>query len=389
MTKENESQAAAVVESEDIPREALADHHRASHCEDGNGQVNTTLKVVCVDPRVDSLWRTLVDQMRSSLFHSPSWIWVLTETYGWEAHAQMILDDQKRPLAGIPFCRIADILGKRIVALPFSDYCDPLVGDPHSWRLLIDELLPEHCPIILRSLHNSLPATDQRFTLRNQARWHGMDLRPRLDALWSGMHDSTHRAIRKSQREGVVVRVAESEEELRAFFELHLRVRKYKYGLLAQPFRFFQKIWRHFVETQHGFLLLAVFQDRIVAGDFFLEWKDTLYYKFNASNQDDLSHRPNDLLIWEGIQRAKARGLGFLDLGLCDWDQEGLARYKRKFGSEEKTISFLRYEPDGSPAQAEKELRDLLDQLTRCFTDQAVPDPVTERAGQDLYRLFT
>lgn len=376
MTRDDESQAATVVESEDIPRERLADNP-------------TTLKLVCIDPRVDPLWSALVDQVRSSLFHSPSWIWVLTETYGWEAHAHVLLDDQGRPLAGIPFCRIADILGKRIVALPFSDYCDPLVGDLHSWRLLIDELLSEHCPIILRSLHNSLPATDQRFTLVKQARWHGVDLRPELDALWRGMHDSSRRAIKKSQREGVVVRVAQSEEELRAFFDMHLKVRKYKYSLLAQPFRFFQNIWRHFVETQHGFLLLAVFQDRILAGDFFLEWKDTLYYKFNASNPEELSHRPNDLLTWEGIQHAKARGLTFLDFGLCDWDQEGLARYKRKFGSEEKTISFLRYEPNGSPTRAQKELRDFLDQLTRRFTDQLVPDPVTERAGEDLYRLFT
>ena len=52
---------------------------------------------------------------------------------------------------------------------------------------------------------------------------------------------------------------------------------------LAQPFVFFQNIWRHFVDQQNGFLLLALYQDKIVAGDFFLEWKDTLYYKFNAS----------------------------------------------------------------------------------------------------------
>jgi len=54
----------------------------------------------------------------------------------------------------------------------------------------------------------------------------------------------------KSQREGLVVRLAQSEEELRAFFEMHLKVRKYKYGLLAQPYRFFQNIWRHFIGTR-------------------------------------------------------------------------------------------------------------------------------------------
>src|SRR6266513_2451673 len=264
------------------------------------------MKVVCVDPRTDPLWRSLVEKTESSVFHSPSWIRVLTDTYGWEASAYVIVDDAGEPRAGIPFCRITDMFGERIVALPFSDYCDPLIRDTESWRVLIDKLLPEHCPINLRCLHNDVPLTDERFSL-----------------------------------------------------------------------------------AQHGFLLLAIHGDKIVAGDFFLEWKDTLYYKFNASLPDDLSHRPNDLLIWHGIQEGKKRGLTYLDFGLSDIDQEGLIRYKRKFGTEEKTISFLHYSPNGGPTSAEKEIRQLLGKLTATFTDHLVPDQITEKAGEDLYRLFS
>jgi CelD/BcsL family acetyltransferase involved in cellulose biosynthesis len=347
------------------------------------------MNIVRVDPRTDPVWQLLVDRTPSSVFHSPAWIQVLTDTYGWEASAYVVLDDRGEPCGGIPFCRISDVMGERIVALPFSDYCDPLVNDSQCWQLLMECFMPESCPIVMRCLHNSLPLADERFSLTKQAKWHGLNLTPNLDDLWRGMQDSTHRAIRKSQREGLVVRVADSEDELRAFFEMHLKIRKYKLGLLAQPFSFFQNIWRHFVDTQHGFLLLALYQDKIVAGDFFIEWKDTLYYKFNASLPADLSHRPNDLLIWEGIQRGKARGFNFFDFGLSDIDQEGLVRYKRKFGTVEKTISFLRYTPNGSPTLAEKLTRDLLAQLTHQFTDQMVPDPVTERAGENLYRLFT
>ena len=346
------------------------------------------MNIVSVDPRTDPIWRTLVQQSSSSVFHSPAWIQVLTDTYGWEARAYLVLDSRGEPRAGIPFCRVADMMGERVLALPFSDYCDPLGEDQQCWHLLTDCLLSERCPVNLRCLHNSLPLTDQRFTVTKQAKWHGLSLAPGLDDLWRGMQESTQRAIRKSQREGLVIRVATSEHELRAFFEMHLKIRKYKLGLLAQPFLFFQNIWRHFVDTQHGFLLLALYQDKIVAGDFFLEWKDTLYYKFNASLPADLSHRPNDLLIWEGIQRGKARGFNSLDFGLSDIDQEGLVRYKRKFGTQEKIISFLRHAPAGVPSLAERQTRNLLAQLTHRFTDQMVPDLVTEGAGEDLYRLF-
>src|SRR2546430_3740650 len=40
--------------------------------------------------------RRLVDQTPSGVFHSPSWIQVLTDTNGWEASAYVILDDRGR-----------------------------------------------------------------------------------------------------------------------------------------------------------------------------------------------------------------------------------------------------------------------------------------------------
>jgi hypothetical protein len=38
--------------------------------------------------------------------------------------------------------------------------------------------------------------------------------------------------------------------------------------------------------------------------------------------------------------------------------------------------------------RVEKEMRGLLAKLINRFTDQLVSDPVTERAGQDIIRLF-
>ena len=347
------------------------------------------MKVVNADPRTDLAWLHLVERSASSVFHSPNWIQVLSETYGWKPSAYVVVDAQGEPRAGMPFFRISDALGDRIVALPFSDHCDPLVSDLPTWRLLTESLQPAQCAINVRCLHNSLPLADERFALVKRAKWHGLDLRQDVEALWRGIDDSAQRAIRKSQREGIRVRRAQTEQELRTFFEMHLKVRKYKYGLLAQPFSFFQNIWRSFVQNKKAFLLLAVDGDRILAGDLFLEWQGTLYYKFNASVIEDLSRRPNDLLIWEAIQHAKSSGFSSLDLGLSDWDQEGLVRYKRKFGTEEKTISFLRCALNASSRTVENEMRDLLAKLTTRFTDRQVPDRVTERAGEDLYRLFS
>lgn len=345
------------------------------------------MSINCVDPRVDNLWQRLVDQNRSSVFHSPEWIRVLTDTYGLEIRAYVVVDGVGEPRAGIPFCRIADIMGERIVTLPFSDYCDPVVADRDQWNCLIDKLSVERCPIVIRCVHNSVPLADERFALVKRAKWHGLSLEPDLDVIWKGMHSSGRHGIRKALRRGVIVQMAQHEKELRAFFEMHVRVRKYKYRLLPQPYRMFESIWRNFIEKQKGSLMLAVYHGEIIGGVLFLEWKDTLYYKFNASALGDLSLRQNELLLWEGISYGKWKGYSHLDLGLSDWDQEGLVQYKRKFGTEERVISFLRYTIDGPPPQ-ESQVRNLLTQITELFTDESVPDGVTEKAGDILYRYF-
>jgi CelD/BcsL family acetyltransferase involved in cellulose biosynthesis len=346
------------------------------------------MDIVCVDPRSDALWTKLVEEQECDAFHSPGWLRALGDTYGFEVGAYVLVDEAGQPVAGIPFGRIADIRGHRIVTLPFSDYCDPVVGNADQWQQLTEPLLQEQAPFTIRCVHNSLPLTDQRFTLVNRAHWHGMDLRPDLDALWNRLDGSARRAIRKAEKQGVVVYQAQDEADLRAFFEMHLGVRKRKYRLLAQPYRFFQNIWHHCIQEGRGALLVAAYEGHIIGGALFLEWKNRLYYKFNASAPQELAVRPNDLVIWHGIQYGKSRGHSFLDFGLSDWEQDGLVRYKRKFATEEKTISFLRYSPNGGPTREAQQVGGLLPQLTQLFTDETVPDQVTERAGDVLYRYF-
>lgn len=347
------------------------------------------MNIICVDPRTAPEWQDLVQKYPSSVFNSPEWLKVVAETYGIDLFAQVAVDEDGHPQAGVSFCRVRDLFGERIVTRPFSDYCDPLVHDQQEWERLVEPLLSEHCMVTARCLHNDVPLSDERFKLTGQAKWHGIDLRPDLNTLWERIDGSARRAIKKAQNEGVTVRAAQNEDDLRAFFKMHLGIRKGKYHLVAQPYRFFEMIWKHFIEQGKGVVLLAVYQNEIVGGIFFLEWKDTFYYKFNASMANHLTCRPNDLLTWTGIQYAKEKGYPNWDFGLSDWDQEGLLRYKRKYASVEKTISFLQHVPDdAAPVPHSKQLRKLMSQLTDLFTDGTVPDPITEKAGEILYPLF-
>jgi hypothetical protein len=77
------------------------------------------------------------------------------------------------------------------------------------------------------------------------------------------------------------VRVGESIDDVRSFFDLHLHVGSYKYQLLAQPWPFFEHLWTH---LSAGPWTSAARRDGRTGarGVLFLEWAHD-YYKFNAS----------------------------------------------------------------------------------------------------------
>lgn len=344
--------------------------------------------VVVVDPSTDPRWAELVGSRPSSVFQSPAWARVLTSTYQFPLRAKVVLDGGA-PVAGISYAEITDFLDPRLSSLPFSDYCDPVAPNDEVWHDLVDDLLAQGRRFDLRCLDNDIPSSDERFAVVGRAAWHGADLERETDEIWMSLHGSARRAIRKADAAGVTVKMASSKEDLLAFFRLHLQVRKYKYGLLAQPFAFFEHIWTEFMEQDRGFILLASLDGEAVGAILFLEWQDTLYYKFNASHIATLPARPNDRLIWEGIQVGKSRGMRLLDFGLSDLEQEGLVRYKQKYATEEKIITQLRHMPPGAPSDADREGRRVLRDLTAVLVDEAIPDELTARSGDLLYRYFT
>src|SRR5947209_5259481 len=175
---------------------ATTDSARRSSWRPGKGG---DVRAICVDPRTDPRWQRLVDRRPSSAFQSPAWTRVLAETYELDVRAIVLLDECGQPRAGIPFCRISDVFGERIVSLPFSDYCGPVLGDADDWAGLAAGLLAERCLVSIRCRHG-LPGADERFALVKQARWHGADLRPDLCSLWNGLHDSSRRPVQQAQR---------------------------------------------------------------------------------------------------------------------------------------------------------------------------------------------
>lgn len=350
--------------------------------------VQTKISKVTVDPVRDERWKQLLNRYESDVFHSPAWLSVLEKSYGFKTEALVLMNEKGEAYAGFAYCLIEDIFAKRIVSLPFSDFLDPLVDSKESWEILLDELLAEDLTTRFRVLHSDIALQDSRLEQVGRAKWHCTDTTRSEEEMWAGLEGSAKRAIKKARRENIQVTALQEKAELIKFFNLHLGVRKRKYDLLAQPYSFFEAIWDEFMAQGKGQILIASTDTQVIGSIVLLEWADKMYYKLSATDSAYLNLRPNDLLIWEGLKEAHAKGMRYFDFGISDWEQEGLIRYKRKFATQEKTVSFLTKPSSQAVSAEEKTIRKLFSSMTELFVDDGVSDEVSARAGNLLYRYF-
>lgn len=345
------------------------------------------LEVVTVDPAVDPRWRGVATGPGASLFTSPPWIAAVCGTYGFTPEAQIAVDSSGSAIGGLAWVLVDDPRGPRLLSLPFSDRADPLVADRSVWDAVSRVLTTGDPPFTLRCLDGCPAIGDPRLRTVGEAAWHGTPLDPDPDALRARLSGTSRRNLNTAERSGVTVDVRSDLDAVRTMHGLHVRLRKSKYRLLAQPMALFERIWQEFAVEGGVTTLLARVGGEIIAAALFLEWDGVLYYKFGASDPEHLRLRPNDALYWTALRLASERGLRLVDWGISDLDQPGLVSFKRKWASVERSVLTLRAgEPASGPSH--REFGRSMGELTALLTDPGVPDEVTERAGALLYRYF-
>jgi CelD/BcsL family acetyltransferase involved in cellulose biosynthesis len=302
-------------------------------------------KVEFVNPLDLPEWDSMLQSLPgSTLFHGSLWAAVLRETYGYQpVYCIVRLGDR---LQGLLACMEVSnwFTSSRGVAIPFTDQSEPLViesADPdkllaatlaygrvRGWKSLV--------------LHGGASQSlSQAPSLPFYT--HELDLSPHRDRLFQGLKESVRRNVRQAERNGITVEFGSSRRLIDDYYALHCLTRK-KHGIPPQPERFFHRIQTNLLRTGHGFVALARVGERPVAGAVFLHQDRRAYYKFGASDEENLRLRGNNLVMWESICWLKKEGFASLDFGRTSIANEGLRKYKLGWGTREKTIYYYRFD---------------------------------------------
>jgi hypothetical protein len=303
-----------------------------------------------LDPLSDERWRDFVwKHPKASVFHNPEWLEALRSSYGYRPIVYTTSPPGAPLTNGIVICCIDSWLtGSRLVSLPFSDHCDPLVDDSGDLITLLSFLTTsvdrdgydylELRPLSLFSYSDTLGGS----VLPSKCFYvHVLDLQPSLDELFKGFHRScVQRRIRKAEKESLFYEQGRSEELLTKFYQLLLLTRR-RHQLPPQPVAWFRNLIACMGESLN--VRVASKNGQAIAAILTLAHKDTIVYKYGCSDAKFHNLGGMQLLMWQAIQDAKLSCARCFDFGRSECDDEGLVAFKDHWGGMKRLITYYRY----------------------------------------------
>lgn len=311
------------------------------------------LEVRAID---DPQWLGFIEAQPSATpFHHPAWARVLADTYGYRPFALVQTAADMRIVAGVPLLELRRSRRPgKLASLPFTDYCPPLAATEAELASFTHSLLHwrDASGRRVSVIHEAAPSAPGVFQIERGVR-HILPLDGSAESAFQVLGSKVRSSVRKSQREDVRVRISQSLDDLAPFYQLHLETRR-RLGVPVQPKRFMENLFREMVATGLGFVVLAHKAERPIAAAVFLAWNRNLIYKYSASDHRFWRLRPNNLVVWTGIEWGHSQGFRLLDLGRTESDNLGLREFKSGWGASEVplTYSYVAAPPESAPRVA-------------------------------------
>jgi hypothetical protein len=340
-------------------------------------------KIQPTNPLQHSDWDALATSLPNfSFFYSAAWAKVLVETYGYTPNyfAAKKTNDIHSLL---PLMEVDSWLtGRRGIALPFTDDCEPLCSDGDSFKNLFQNAIEFGK---MRGWKYLECRGGRKFFERVPASLsfygHSLELASNKNQQFDRLGSSVRRAIRKAENDGVTVEISQSLKAMKVFYHLHCKTRK-KHGLPPQPFFFFSNIYKHILAQNSGIVVVASWQKMPIAASVFFHLGDRAIYKFGASDKKFQHLRGSNLAMWEAIQLYLQKGVKKLHLGRTSMANEGLRRFKLGWGASEEIIEYFKYDFRGKNFVTGND--EVFGWHNRVF--QSLPGFVSWLTGKALYR---
>jgi hypothetical protein len=309
------------------------------------------MNIYALNPLQDPRWpEFLQTHPAASVFHTRGWLEALRQTYGYEPTVFTTASPGEELQNGIVFCCVKDWLrGCRMVSVPFSDHCQPLVDGEENLEFLLTALRRNQERerwkyIEMRPLASWRTGQENQtsFATGEEFFFHTLDLRPSLDTIFHNFHKScVQRKIHRAERENLDYETGRSESLLAKFYHLLLLTRR-RHQLPPQPLAWFRNLADCLGDRLS--IRLVSKDAQPIASILTMSFKNSLVYKYGCSDARYHNLGGMPLLFWKTIQEGKACGAHEFDLGRSEMDNAGLVNFKEHLGAASSQLVYLRIE---------------------------------------------
>ena len=326
-------------------------------------------------------------QPRGSIYHTTAWMRVVQKTFRHEP-LYIYLHENGKIGACLPLFRIRSWLtGERLSCLPAAAVCDPLADDRELGKMMeyAQGLTGSESWIPWEIRTHERFAQEMPFRSKQVANYvtHLLDLERPLEKIWDNFHQGqVRRSIRKAIRSDISTVRGFNGRDISEFYKLYLGMRK-RNGLLPVPLSFFQNLWDEFNPRGEIEISLAMSNSRAVSGVLLLKYRDMVKYEYGATDPAALKVRPNQLLLWQSIEKAHSNGYRWFDFGRTRLDNKGLLAFKDRWGTRRIPLVYHQI-PDGTGVDSLRKKR--IVPLIMHTLMRNSPDSMCHWLGSWLYR---
>lgn len=308
------------------------------------------MQIYKIDPLTDERWTKFVNNCsHASIFHSEQWLRAIHRTYGYKPVVFTTSPLTGELKNGILFCHVGSWLtGTRMVSVPFSDHCEPLVDTAAELEFLLNCLRTdmEHRDwsyIEIRPVNGRFENTSQKagFVPASFYYIHRIDLRPPLEQIFASLNkDSVQRRIRRAQKAGVTRTCGRSEALLKDFYGLMVLTRK-RLGIPPQPYSWFSNLMNCMDDALE--IRVAYWSGRPIAAVLTVRFRNTVCYKYACSDAQYHKLAAMPALLWDIIKNSKDAGMEEVELGRSSSSDKGLINFKTHWTKKFSQLVYWRY----------------------------------------------
>ncbi len=283
--------------------------------------IENQARLAIVEPSAED-WDGFTQQhAHGHLLQSSGW-GALKAHVGWEVQRRLVVGPHG-PQAGAQLL-IRRRLGLSAAYVPRGPL---LSGDQASDQLLLaalDRVARRARAVFLRLEPNLLESDPRADRLHSELLLNGfrpapplqphstvmLDLAPAPEQLLAAMTKGHRADIRRAAREGVRVRVGNTQADLDAFYTIMEQTgRRAEFGIHSRAY--YQAVWQLFRATPHGEcaqLLLAERDGATLAVALIFGWAGAGLYLYGGSTEQGLKSGANHALQWHALRWAHDRG---------------------------------------------------------------------------------